>query len=65
MSRDATGFSPEFLHAVVDEIARVHRALDRLDRRIETAKRPATKERISAGRARWEAYEQKLRALLK
>jgi hypothetical protein len=56
-----TGFSPRFLRAVVAEIERCERRVDRLDERIENAHRQADKDRLSAERARWNRYERWLR----
>jgi hypothetical protein len=58
------GFSPAFLREVVNELERVQRQLDRVDARIERAKRPATKDRFSAERAVWVEYEKFLRRVL-
>jgi hypothetical protein len=63
--RERTGFSPGFLAEVVRELVRVERALDRLDARIERAKSPRGKARISEERAQWVAYERRLRRLLR
>jgi hypothetical protein len=65
VSEHRRGFSPDFLDAVVAELRRVERAYDRLDKRIEQAKRQSTKDRLSAERARWVAYEKQLRELLR
>lgn len=59
------GFSPAFLREVVRELERVQRAYDRLDERIERAKQPATKDRLSAERAEWVNYERFLRRMLR
>jgi hypothetical protein len=59
------GYSPEFLHAVADELALVARQIDRVDARIEKAKRPSNKARIAAERAGLVAYEKQLRKLLR
>ena len=51
-----TGFTPRFLRAVVAEIARCERKIDKLDERIERAKSQAVKDRLSAERATWVSY---------
>lgn len=63
--RELAGFSPTFLAAVVAEIALVQRRLDRLDERLERAKGKATRDRLSAERARQVRYERFLRRLLR
>jgi len=57
----ANGYTTTFLRAVVDEIALVERRIDKLDRRIELAKRQSTKDRLSAERARQDRYARWLR----
>jgi septal ring factor EnvC (AmiA/AmiB activator) len=55
------GFSPRFLRAVADELARIERRVDAIDRRIEQAKRQAAKDRLSEQRAALARYDAWLR----
>jgi hypothetical protein len=63
--RERTGFSPGFLAELVRELVRVERALDRIDARIERAKTPRGKARLSEERQLWMSYERRLRRLLR
>jgi hypothetical protein len=60
-----TGYSPDFIRVVADELSLVARKIDKLDARIEKAKRPSTKDELSAARATWVSYEKFLRQMLR
>lgn len=60
-----SGFSPRFLHAVVAEIDSVERRINRLDQRIERAKRQSTKDRLRAEREGLDRYARWLRKFLR
>lgn len=59
------GFSTTFLRAVVTEIETVERRIDKLDRRIEQAKRQSTKDALTEERRREVGYEAFLRRLMR